>query len=119
MSEGQNQEKETPQLEFPIEGAKSCPRCGSTERIGLQYIEQLKRNKRLNKNAYPLGGLQFSIPFQETLSGPIALGINPSIPALQVMWDICARCFSIYCIRVDETQIPVQIRNAAPSRIPF
>ena len=95
-------------MSFPIKGAEACPHCGSTERIGQQYIEELKREGKLLPSAYA-NGLMIPVPLLETLMRGI-LPAKPTMPILNMGFDVCGKCFMWYCPIVTVMEKPVDIQ---------
>jgi len=94
-------------LKLPIEGAAACPVCGSTERIGRKYFDELEAEGKVPKGSMP-EGLLLQIPIMQALTGP--LSIKPEIPVLVIVYDICGKCFTIYATKILLTKQPVQMQ---------
>jgi hypothetical protein len=95
-------------MQFPITGASQCPHCTSTKTVIRNYIDELKMSGTLGKNAYPAGGA-IQIPFQETLNSPLM--IRPEIPVLQISYEVCAECFTMYTTKIQLIIVPVEIKK--------
>lgn len=92
-----------------------CPNCGSGKRIGEKVIKKFKESGILSEKA--AGNLVFPIPMADTeklqqaalrsLTGMITMN------SLNIWWDICEMCGTMYCIKVEtvEQQVPVRIQQ--------
>ncbi len=99
------------EVKFPIVGAEKCPHCGSTERIGRQYIDGLIAKGHLMKGSYPKG-FAFQVPMNGTLIAPLT--IKPEIPVVNVYWDICKGCQSLLVSSVEITNVQVNMQQQMP-----
>ncbi len=102
-----SEDKEKP-MSFPIKGAAECPVCKSTERIGKQFIDELKKKGKLLPNAYA-NGLLIPVPLLETLFRGI-MPAKPTMPVLNMGFEVCAKCFTWYCPIVTVAEQPVNIQ---------
>lgn len=103
--------EEDPGLKLPVTGADKCPHCGCTERIGRQYIDSLVANGRLLKGSYPKG-LVMQIPIQGVSLGIL---VKPELPVLNIYYDVCKKCFTMYCTGADEILVPLQPMQQQPN----
>jgi len=103
-------ENQIENLTFPIEGAESCPNCGCSERIGQQIINQLKLEAKLQMSAYAKG-LLIKIPLFQALLGPLAL--KQEVPVIEITFDVCKECKTLYCLKIDLTSQPVEVKRTA------
>lgn len=99
--------EEKERLKFPIQGAEVCPHCGCKERIGEQLIRELKEDGKLSKMAFPKGALAIQVPLFDQTRPPLATQIV--IPMLQIMFDVCKECKTIYCTDLELTQQPAKV----------
>jgi hypothetical protein len=95
-------------MKFPITGAPNCPACHSEKTIARAYIDELKMEGKLPKNAYPAGAAH-QIALQEALNSPLM--IKPEIPVLQISYEVCADCFTMYATQIQLIIVPVQIQQ--------
>ncbi|MDP2730299.1 MAG: hypothetical protein Q8O55_07445 [Dehalococcoidales bacterium] len=99
-----------------------CPVCGSDKRIGEKTIVKLKESGVLGKNA--AANLVFPIPMvdQEKLkqSVLVALAAQVTITSMNIWWDICEMCGTMYCIRAEivEQTVPLQMQAKNPFSVP-
>lgn len=96
-------EQQIEKLAFPIEGADKCPTCGCEERIGQQILNQLKLERKLQMFAYPKG-LVIKVPLLQAVVGPLV--IKPEIPVIEITFDVCKECKTLYCRKFDLTYMP-------------
>jgi len=104
-------------MQFPIKGTGECPQCGSTDKVGAQYIQELKDQKKLPDDAYP-NGLMMPVPFFDVLRSRL-LTSRPEVPQLEFYFDVCGECLSMYCTGVGLRFVQVQAAPAPGSRPPF
>lgn len=85
-------------LKFPVEGASSCPNCGSTERLLEQILDKFRDEGKISKDAFPRGSM-----LQVQLIDPnkLMLATAVRIPVLLIFYDICAQCKTFYCKGVE------------------
>ena len=100
-------------MDFPIEGASLCPQCDSEERVGAQYIQELKDQNKLPADAYP-NGLMIPVPFVDVLRSKV-LPLRPEVPQLEMYFDVCAACFTLYCTGMGLRMVPVQTHSPGPT----
>lgn len=99
---------ENEKMKFPIEGADCCPNCGDIERVGQQAIEQLKADKALGEKAFPKG-LVLQIPLVDPTRPPLTTHFT--IPVLQIRFDVCKKCKTIYCTGADMVQQQAMVQQ--------
>lgn len=97
-------------LKFPIEGATACPLCGCEERIGQEFIQELKKDGKLSSKAFPKEALMLQVPLMDLTHPPLTTTLN--VPVLQIYFDVCKECHHIYCTGVGLVQQPVQIQQS-------
>lgn len=112
----QNQNQPESKLTFPIKGVDACPHCGSTERLGQKILQQFKVEGKIPRNSYPSENFMLPMILQAALDGSIPLGINPTLPMLQVCWDVCKECKTMYCREIQLASVPIQLKMPPPPR---
>lgn len=95
-------------MKFPMTCASKCPKCESEKTITRAYIDQLKAEGKLVKAAYPAGSVM-QVAFDQVLNSPLM--IRPEVPVLQIGYDVCAECFTMYATNVNLLIVPVQIKK--------
>lgn len=97
------------ELKFPIEGADSCPSCGSYEKVVEQTIAKLKEDKRLSEKAFPRG-----VALQVMLFDPMraTMVVSPTfkIPTLMIFYEVCKKCKTIYSTGIELIETPAQMQ---------
>ncbi len=107
------------EIKLPITGATQCPNCGSTEGVGRAYLEQLEKAGKIPKGM-AAKGLAIQFPVTSVLMSPLVASMT-EIPVLNIGWEVCAQCFTIYSPGVFETKQPVKVemqRMAPPGFTP-
>lgn len=100
---------ESKKVQFPIEGASSCPKCGSEERIGQKVIHELKEEGKLSERAFKDERLVIQIPLLDQTRPPLVSTFT--MPVLCIYFDVCEECKSFYCTGVDLVQQTVQVQS--------
>ena len=77
-----------------------CPNCQSEERIGDKIIETLKAEGEMREDVV-VGAFGWSSPIVDPLSVKNQLRPTPQMWLASIRFDICAKCFTIYPMRVD------------------
>jgi hypothetical protein len=95
---------------FPIEGSDRCPSCGCEERIGRQLLDQMKAEGKLQKTAYPKGFV-IKVPLFQVLAAPLV--VKQEIPVVEITFDVCKECKTLYCTNFDLTAMPYETNTQA------
>lgn len=108
--------EEKKDMEFPILGHDVCPSCGCEERIAQEYIRQLKREGKLSEKVFPFETLAITLPLMDPTHPPLATHFT--IPTLQVHFDVCKECKTIYCTRIELFQQPAMVQQRPHAGMP-
>ena len=89
-----------------------CPVCKSPKRLAASYIQQMKDEGLLHKDA--LGaGLVHQIPLVDPAHAPTIIGAHIKVKILAVYWDVC-ECGIMYCTKFDVVETLAQVQMQAP-----
>ena len=99
--------EEKERLKFPILGAEVCPNCGSKERVGQKVIQEMKDDGKLSQ-AFPTETM-LQVPLFDPTRPPLAATFT--IPVLQIHFDVCEKCKTLYCTRINLAQQPTQVQQ--------
>lgn len=94
---------------------EKCPVCGSTERLGQQVVDELKKDKALPE-AFAYAGVTLQAPLFDPMHPPSILATAFTIKGLILCIDVCANpdCGVVYCTRFDVVDRPAQIVPQPP-----
>jgi len=101
-----------------------CPVCGSEKRIGEKAIKKFKDDGILPAQA--AANLVFPVPMmdQQKLQRAALASLTGTITvnSLNIWWDICEMCGTMYCIKAEtvEQQAPIRMQPVAgpPGGVP-
>lgn len=100
-------------LKFPLEGATACPQCGCEDRILEQVLTQLREEGKISKDAFPQG-FALQIPLFDPKKAMRVISPTVKIPVVQILYDICAECHTMYCVGVNVIEQPAQVQIQGP-----
>ena len=86
-------------LKFPMAGDEVCPICGCKERIGHEFITELKREGKLSNESFPKNSFAIAVALFDPTHPPLAA--NFTIPIVQILFDVCKDNRHIYCTGID------------------
>lgn len=108
MEDNKMEQKESgKEIKLPITGAIQCPNCSSTESIGRAYLEQLEKAGKIPKGM-AAKGMAVQFPVTAVLMSPLVASLT-EIPVINIGFEVCAQCFTIYSPGVFETKQPVKV----------
>lgn len=84
----------------PVKGHDKCPWCGSEKRLVKDFVDELRANGKISKEAFPKESGAWSLMFfdQKLFS---LLQVSHPIPTMQIMFDICGECLKPYITGVE------------------
>lgn len=94
---------DVPEMQFPVQGATSCPHCKSVDKLGKKVFDELVRMGRLQPSDQ--WGLKSMVP-----TGVIGLDIltgNQEMLFVGVEWEICGKCFTMYATNILPKTVPM------------
>jgi hypothetical protein len=103
-----------------IPGTDKCPQCGSEEKAVASAIDLLREEKLVPEDSFKEG-----LAIQAVLYDPARqklLTTTFQTPIIQVRFDVCAVCHTMYCTSISLTQGTAQVQGPAPqhkARPPF
>ena len=104
MTEESNKQ-EVVAKEAPVTHDK-CPHCGSTEREGEKIFKRLREEGYISDKTPFSNQFRVQVMDQEKLKKQAVTSLSGKVKIKEIVytWDVCCKCGTLYCLKVEEIE---------------